>query len=407
MDAAAIAPERPLRAFFSAFLWVTCLGVAGATAWGELAGTGWYEPRPLGSWAVAAGAVGVLLAWGLMGGTPGTRPRWTLVLFAAAILLMTADTTGLGIFPFFLATFALPLDRPLRPAILTWVTGVALYSAAAAAWGDAPLLVLGTVLTIILGWSTLSFSFGLVLRQSQDAHRRATTALAALERSHADLSAAHADLARRGRELRELALQRELQRTAGELHDGLGHRLTAIGMALDVGTALRASDAARAWEHIGEARTLTGNALQDLRHWVRAVGAPRPVELWGPDAVASIVDTFGTTDLAVGLTVTGTPVPLDDEREVVLFRVVQEGLTNAVRHGGAHRVGIALDYTDAALDVRVTDDGCGSDDPDAAASGFGLRALAARVAELGGVLTAGGVPDGFEVQLTVPTREAA
>jgi signal transduction histidine kinase len=207
----------------------------------------------------------------------------------------------------------------------------------------------------------------------------------------------------------ELVLADERTRAARDLHDGLGHRLTLIGMALDFAQRMRNRDADRAWEQVDRARSEAGEALTTMRRWVRALN---PVRVEGASlatALDAVAESFRGTGLEVS--VNGGPMALGahDEPELdhaaTLFvhRFVQEGLTNALRHSAATRVEVSYRVHGGALVLGVTDNGT----PDAPerpgpSPGFGLRTLSERAAELGGSLTVAWSDSGLSVSAELP-----
>jgi signal transduction histidine kinase len=107
--------------------------------------------------------------------------------------------------------------------------------------------------------------------------------------------------------------------------------------------------------------------------------------------------------------VTGQVDSLSDQQRTCVYRVVQEALTNCVRHARASHVGIEVQTVDASLGLRVTDNGVGVA-PDARREGFGLRGIEERVRELGGSVTmrsATGQGSTLIVVLPLETTEAA
>lgn len=360
----------------------------------ELRG-GWRPP-------VAVAVAGVIVqvgVWAWLRLRVVERPVWVLVLHGGALLAAAADPSGFAMLQPPVGALLVAAALPTRWAAAVVLGGIValvgvewLGAPATSAW---TLVVMGGLLVALC---LLSFTFGRALR----AQRRADAELLA---THATLERTIAELRSSGEQVRELSLQQERARTAGELHDGLGHQLTALGMHLTVAESLRREDPDRAWTNVAQANAVAADALQDLRRWVRALGSPRPSGAWGPDAVASIVAGFASTTLDVRLEVTGRPVPQPEGVEVAVFRAVQEALANVVKHADARAVRIRMDYAAERFTLAVDDDGAGFDAPveDSVGRGFGLRSLHGRVADLGGDLTLGASDlGGSRVTLTCP-----
>lgn len=199
----------------------------------------------------------------------------------------------------------------------------------------------------------------------------------------------------------ELVLADERTRAARDLHDGLGHRLTVINLALVFAGRMLDRDPGRAREQIERARTEAAEALGTMRRWVRALS---PVRTEGADlssTLDAIAESFRGTGLQVDVS-TDLPPGRSPEQPVVAlcYRVVQEGLTNALRHAQAQRVQVTARADEHTLQVSVVDDGRGGEgDP---AVGFGLHTLRQRAAQHGGTVEAHASPDGWTLVATLP-----
>ena len=122
-----------------------------------------------------------------------------------------------------------------------------------------------------------------------------------------------------------------------------------------------------------------------------------------PEAMAALARSFESTDLDVRFTVEGSERELSGEAELVLYRALQEGLTNALKHSRARRVTASLAFGAESVSLTVADDGEGV--PEDAEKGFGLATLGERTAALGGVLSAGNASEGgFALRLELPVE---
>ena len=354
--------------------------VAGVLAWAVLRRAEW--PRGTRRLPVIVAATG----WALFVLGPGMT-SFPLMLVACLVLVL-----GHG------------LVAGIVYACVLVVTGVVV-----------PLLLLGPqrlgAIVADGAFIAVMLAFGVVLaelvRRTDDA-RRATEELAgALRRSVAGE--------------RELAATQERARAARDLHDGLGHTLTLAGMSLDFATRTRHRDPERAWAEVDVAREHARVALEQMRALVRAqhpagadpqvsrspgevsrAGAEDPVVggvagtegVTGAGGVTGVVDVVDVVDVveavAAGFRGAGVDVRLDvgpdaerlDAETVRYVRhFVQEGLTNAVRHGGATRVDIGVRRAGDVVDLRLRDHGCGAARLE---EGFGLRSLRERAGQLDG-----------------------
>ncbi|MEU7912131.1 sensor histidine kinase [Microbispora bryophytorum] len=201
--------------------------------------------------------------------------------------------------------------------------------------------------------------------------------------------------------IRELAVAEERARMAAEMHDSVGHHLTVIKMGLENAERFRRRRPDAAWSEVRQAKELTVEALADARRWVRAL---RPLALdgrVGSAALERLAASFDGTGITVSFEVRGEERHLKADTELVLYRVLQEGLTNALRHAKAEHVHGTLTFGDDQVALVVRDDGTGRDDR--ARGGFGLTSLADRARALGGTLAGGNRPGGgFELRAELP-----
>ncbi|HEX6468956.1 MAG TPA: sensor histidine kinase [Streptosporangiaceae bacterium] len=179
----------------------------------------------------------------------------------------------------------------------------------------------------------------------------------------------------------------ELRRIERDLHDGAQARLVAMGMSLTAIEHLLERDPEQAKKLLAQARESSSKALAELRDLVRGIHPPVLAERGLGDAVqalalASSLRTEVTVELPGRL-----PAPV----ESAAYFAVSEVLTNAAKHGGAHRAWIDVRHADGMLRVSVTDDGHGGADP---ARGTGLRGIERRLATFDGVLALSSPPGG-------------
>lgn len=203
------------------------------------------------------------------------------------------------------------------------------------------------------------------------------------------------------------AVERERSRIAQELHDVVTHNVSV--MVVQAGAARmvlrdepdRAEAAMRAVESGGRA------AMTELRHVMnlltmdgepeRADLAPRP----GLAQLPALADRVRETGVKVDLVVTGTPSDLPEGMDLAAYRVVQEALTNTLKHAAGARVGILVEHAPDGLNVEVTDTGGSATGH--AGNGRGLIGLRERVVLFGGALENGPLPSGgYRVRATFP-----
>lgn len=212
------------------------------------------------------------------------------------------------------------------------------------------------------------------------------------------LALAMADVADRERRasarVAELSAATERNRLARDIHDSLGHHLTAISIQLEKVAAFADRDPDVAGQALADARRSVGRALEDVR---ASVGTLRSAPVRLVDALTELAGDTGAT-----LRVDGEERDTDQPTVAALYRAAQEAITNARRHGRAGEVTVAVTFGAAETRLVVTDDGRGFDQQEPR-TGFGLLGLRERAALLGGTVTIdSSVGTGTQVAVTVP-----
>jgi signal transduction histidine kinase len=200
----------------------------------------------------------------------------------------------------------------------------------------------------------------------------------------------------------ELSAATERNRLARDIHDSLGHHLTAIAVQLEKATAFRGRDPAVADRAVLDARGSTRRALEEVRRSVRTLRADSaPFSLSA--GLAELARQAGDDEFRVQVAVAGSEDRHEVPARVALYRAAQEGLTNARRHGRASQVRISVRFDDRAATLVVSDDGCGLQPATGPATGFGLSGMRERVQLLGGQVDVAGRPgEGVTITVLVP-----
>jgi signal transduction histidine kinase len=224
--------------------------------------------------------------------------------------------------------------------------------------------------------------------------------------ARATLDEAHRRLGEYAVQVEDLATIQERNRLAREIHDSLGHHLTAIHVHLEAARTLLdgqpAPDAplAAIGTSLDKAQSLTQEGLAEVR---RSVAALRASPLEGrslQEALTTVVDECCRAGIAAELVVRGVPRPLLPPAKQALFRAAQEGLTNVRKHAQASQAEVTLDYGNEVVCLTVQDNGIGAVE---AGSGFGLLGVRERVQLLGGRAEVHSAPgEGFRLQVEVP-----
>lgn len=369
--------------------------------------------------ALVAAAV-VYMAWSLL----GTRGSIRLLLWEGGVPRpQPARTPGLGVVFYFagqvsLAGLVYYLGDVGHEPNLVWLALLPPVAYGAFILERTGVAVISSLTLVIFvfnvvqrhGWSgvpygLVAFSFALVftlvfalLVVSAEKSRLLVQQLAE------ELRAANLKLRTYAVQVEELAVARERNRLAREIHDSLGHYLTVVNVQIRAAAALQQSDPVRAHEALEKARALTEEGLCDIR---RSVGTLRASPLDNrllAEALREMIRESGTTGLTTELEVRGEPRPLSPSAALALYRAGQEGLTNVCKHARATRVVLVLDFSaPTQVTLNVTDDGCGTLAEGVAPTGFGLIGLRERVQLLGGEVRVCATPGtGFTLEVEVP-----
>lgn len=358
-------------------------------------------------WLLDAGlALGIAAAALLSAGTTATPLQLGLIVAIAAgyalrrsaplpVLLVTGAlvvamialgyTTAVIGAGLFLAAYTVAAHRPLRATLiaagycLTLLIAIAVVFPARMPWE-----ALGTNVALFVG----AFVLGRAAR---------------LQRRTARLEAERAALASRMRqEETRHAVTEERLRIARELHDVVGHSLGVIALQAGVCARIVDSDPAEARAGLLAIAERSRSSLREVRQILGTI-REEPDESPGPapglaDAEALFAG-FRDAGLRVDVERTGSPWPLPAALDHTAYRVLQESLTNVVRHASTDRAWVRIGFAPVQLELRVRDRGVGGDGPAAG----GLIGMRERVAAGGGRFSAGSVDDGgYEVVATLP-----
>ncbi|WP_220447606.1 histidine kinase [Nonomuraea diastatica] len=211
-----------------------------------------------------------------------------------------------------------------------------------------------------------------------------------------------------------MRIEQERLTIARDLHDVLAHTITVISLQSDVaGEALDDADTEAVRGALATIRAATDEATGELRSTLALLRRPADDAAVRPSTrppmgslqhLDRLVTAMNDSGLPIGIRIEGTPKPLPAVVDTTAYRIVQEALTNVLRHAHATRADVLLRYQDDRLDIRVTDDGRGNDGE---ANGHGLAGMRERAELIGGTLTMSG-PDGrgFRVSASLPAEGA-
>ncbi|MEV7197538.1 sensor histidine kinase [Streptomyces sp. NPDC093510] len=198
-----------------------------------------------------------------------------------------------------------------------------------------------------------------------------------------------------------LSAATERNRLARDIHDSLGHHLTAVSVQLELASEFRDLDPDSARRAVDEARQSVRRALGDVRQSVGTLRDEAPRRSLAV-TLAELARDSEAARPRVTVELDGTEQGYGDAELTTLYRAAQEGLTNARRHARASRVTVTVLLAERAARLEVSDDGCGFS-PDTVAPGFGLLGIRERVHLVGGSVDIDSSPGaGTRLTVTVP-----
>ena len=242
------------------------------------------------------------------------------------------------------------------------------------------------------------------------------TAMAAGALSRARRSSLHAAQSRAERAEAELdqesarAAAAERTRIARELHDVVAHHVSLMAVQAEAAASLLPAQPARARQSVDIIGETARQALTELRRLLGVLRGPAERSATSPAAsltdLGAVLATVREAGLPVEYEITGTPAALAPGIELTAFRIVQEALTNTLRHADAVRAQVTVAYEPGYVTLSVADSGPRRPEPPASSgSGFGLAGIAERVASCGGSLTVGPTSAaGFALSARLPIR---
>ncbi len=204
----------------------------------------------------------------------------------------------------------------------------------------------------------------------------------------------------------------ERVRMARELHDVVAHHVSMMGVQAGAARVVLDRDPVKTRQALASIETSSRQAVAELHRllgFLRQAGdsddlAPQP----GLGQLYELAERMSGPELTVDVRIEGEQRLVAPTVEVSAYRIVQEALTNTLKHAGASRVDVHLRYRPGELEIEVVDDGRGNGGAPSGPGGLGLIGMRERVALHGGQLAAGSAPGGgFTVRVRLPTSAGA
>lgn len=263
------------------------------------------------------------------------------------------------------------------------------------------------LLTLLIFGGALMFfsSSGIMMRNLEDERDRSRRLVKDLTESQAALERAHRQLQESAARQQEMAVLEERQRLAREIHDSVAHGLTALVVQTQAARKLMARDPALALETVTRCEEMAREALQETRRAVRALHPSGLEQQSDGDALQRLARDYGlATDMQVEVRVDAgaRALPPNPARLEQLYRIFQEALTNAHRHGQAKSVVADLAVANSAVTLTITNDGLA---PCCMEPGVGLKSMSERAHSVGGDIAFEPGDAGLTIRVTVPLKQ--
>ncbi len=216
------------------------------------------------------------------------------------------------------------------------------------------------------------------------------------------LENAYLKLKQYSEELEEVTVLQERNRIAREIHDTVGHTLTSVLLEMEAGERLLGTDREQALEKFSLAKGQVRKGLNDIRESVSTLRAGMDFMDFVPSIKLLISEITRHGDIHVRSDISGLP-ELNPAQKKALYRALQEGLTNGIRHGGSTAFVFQLRQEKGYIYFFLQDNGKGTD---RIIRGFGLTSMNERICELGGTLVFDSrLDEGFSIKISIPVAE--
>lgn len=288
----------------------------------------------------------------------------------------------------------------LSPSVLTSIMGRNILVVDGLLESDPTIQFAGTIVlsVIAIGTSFAQTAFRQKAEAEESVHHLDTTIN--------QLSKINQDLQSYARTIDEEAISRERNRISREIHDISGYRFTNVIALMDAAISMGGRDQEKLQELYLAARNQARDGLLETRRALRALRADELYIKQGIPAIYKICSVFHTvTGIDIAIEAGNIPKTFGPDIDLAIYRLIQEALTNAMRHGRATEVKVYFWIRNGILEVVVRDNGLGAQQ---VVKGIGLSGMEERLANLGGSLETGSVPEGgFKLKARIPIKKAS
>lgn len=219
---------------------------------------------------------------------------------------------------------------------------------------------------------------------------------------NAELEQAYKKLIENSDVAHKLTVEQERTRMAREIHDTLAHTLTTLIVQLEACKKLATLDPSRLPPELEKAQELSRSGFNDIKHTIKAL---RPLAMEDKSFLSSITsvinDTMENTNVHITFNYSLPPdLKIASQIEIAIFRVIQESITNSIRHGQADEIGITIILDNDKLQLNIEDNGAGCA---SIKKGYGIQGIRERIESLNGSLGfSSSYGKGFKTMVSIP-----
>lgn len=338
---------------------------------------------------------------------------WGLLFIRALMLLVAGMPMGNHMMLEFSLLTALILDAtaytpPWKNAVFSVLLLVMVVAM------QRPLMISGNILSAPSNFDVLSFSlysgimivFCLLVRAFRDQHRRDRELERMLEEATVRLVQTNMELQEYAAFSEQKAAESERKRLARDVHDALGYTLTNLIMMMEAAIDLSRPENTPLLEHLKRARDQAKGGLQEVRRTLQAIRRADTVPLSGLKVVHRLVTSFNNaTHVRIKLHLGDVAWSFGAMKDQVVYRFVQEGISNALRHGKATEITISFEQRNGGVSISIHDNGVGFSG--IIREGYGLLGMRERVEQVGGFIEIFSLPkEGTRISAWIPIDQA-
>jgi signal transduction histidine kinase len=249
----------------------------------------------------------------------------------------------------------------------------------------------------------LVLSLSYTLKKTASQNNQKTRDLARLDYAVKELTKINLDFQSYASSIEHISIENERKRVSREMHDIIGYTLTNQLMIIQAGLSMKHSLSPHIESLLLQAQAQTRDGMEDARNALRKLRDFSPQREIGSKLIYKLCTTF---EQVTGVTVTidfgNSPLTMGSSIDSTVYRLIQEGLTNAFRHGKATEINITLFISEEIIYISIWDNGRGADK---ISEGIGLKGMRERIENLQGKIETRSLNSGFTIKVQIPFRE--